>query len=87
MMEESAHQNQGRGPTFSLGTFARNPNRAAGTALGGTASGCLCLDCSAFELVLLPTPTYKKNSSPISYCVSYYDDCMSIQQGKEEART
>lgn len=59
-MEDSAHQNQGRGPTFSPGTFARNPNRAAGAALDGTASGCLCLECSASELVLLPTPTYKK---------------------------
>ena len=34
-MEESAHQNQRKGPALSLKTFAGNANKAAGDGLGG----------------------------------------------------
>lgn len=34
MMEESAHQNQRKGPALNLKTFAGNANKAAGNGLG-----------------------------------------------------
>lgn len=61
MMEESAHQNQGRGPTVSLEAPARKQQELPWEENGG----CRCLEGSVSERVQLPSCTYKN----ISVCL------------------